>query len=237
LSNNTNLFVDSLPPSEREHLLRHLQPVRLKQKDVVFDLAERIGAVYFPIDCVISLVVPLASGEIIEAAMGGRDGVVGASAALDSKVSLCRGIVQLGGDCLQCEPDTLKRLATERPQLLGFINRHEQTLFAQAQQSAACNVTHPTESRLARWLLRASDLHGSYNLDFTQEFLAEMLGVRRTSITTIARTLQMAGMIKYSRGHIQLLDIEALQDTACECYQTVKTNYDSLLGRSSNSEA
>ena len=102
-------------------------------------------------------------------------------------------------------------------------------LFAQAQQSAACNATHVIESRLCRWLLRAADLHGSDELPLTQEYIAQMLGVRRTSVTLVARTLQEAGMISYRRGHIKLLDIPALQQSACECYSSVKSNYEALL--------
>ena len=95
--------------------------------------------------------------------------------------------------------------------------------------AAACNVTHVIESRLARWLLRAADLRGSDELPLTQEYIAQMLGVRRTSVTVVARTLQEAGMIRYKRGHINLIDVPALQETACECYHTVKMNYDALL--------
>lgn len=109
--------------------------------------------------------------------------------------------------------------------------RHEQTLFAQAQQSTACMANHEIEARLCRWLLRARDLSGSDKLPFTQEFLAEMLGVRRTSVTTVARTLQEAGMIRYSRGHIEILDVDGLQEAACECYQTVKEQYEQMLVR------
>jgi CRP-like cAMP-binding protein len=110
-----------------------------------------------------------------------------------------------------------------------LFGAHEQALLAQAQQSAACNAAHVIESRLARWLLRAADLHGSDELPLTQEYIAQMLGVRRTSVTVVARTLQQAGMIRYRRGHIKLLDMPALQETACECYQTIKLNYDALL--------
>ncbi len=124
---------------------------------------------------------------------------------------------------------TLKALLKDHPAVRTLLSAHEQALFAQAQQSAACNATHVIESRLARWLLRAADLHGEHELPLTQEYIAEMLGVRRTSVTLIARTLQEAGMIHYSRGHIMLVDVRALQDTACECYQTVKLNYDALL--------
>jgi CRP-like cAMP-binding protein len=108
--------------------------------------------------------------------------------------------------------------------------RYEQTLFAQAQQSTACMANHEVNARLCRWLLRARDLSGSDHLPFTQEFSAEMLGVQRTSVTTVARTLQEAGMIKYTRGKIEVLDVEGLREGARECYETIKEQYRQLLG-------
>ena len=108
--------------------------------------------------------------------------------------------------------------------------RHEQTVYAQAQQSAACNASHHVEARLCRWMLRARDLSGSDVLPFTQEFLAEMLGVRRTSVSVVAHTLQQAGFIKYIRGRIQIINVDGLEQAACECYGTVKAHYDALLG-------
>jgi DNA-binding transcriptional regulator YhcF (GntR family) len=174
--------------------------------------------------------VSLSSGEMVEAAMVGRDGVVGASAALDGRVSLSRGIVQLAGAAVVCDLEALKAAALQSPKLLSLLIRHEQTVYAQAQQSAACFATHNVQARLCRWLLRARDLSGGDTLLFTQEYLAEMLGVRRTSVTLVAHTLQAAGFIKYARGKIQILNAEALEDSACECYETVKRHYESLLG-------
>jgi CRP-like cAMP-binding protein len=107
--------------------------------------------------------------------------------------------------------------------------RHEQVLFAQAQQSAACNASHTVEARLARWLLRCRDLTGGDTLELTQEFLGQMLGVRRTSVSLVANTLQKAGLITYSRGHIKVTNLKGLSDTSCECYATVKSHYDRLL--------
>jgi GAF domain-containing protein len=173
--------------------------------------------------------MPLAEGDVVETAMTGRDGVVGAAAALNGRMSLNRAIVQIGGQSLACDLEDFKALAKEHPRVLSLIGSHEQALFAQAQQSAACNATHHLESRLARWLLRTADLRGGDELDLTQEYIAEMLGVRRTSVTLIARTLQQAGIIKYTRGHIKVLDFPALRDTACECYEAVKLNYDTML--------
>lgn len=114
--------------------------------------------------------------------------------------------------------------------LLSTLFRHEQTVYARASQSAACMAAHQMEARLCRWLLRSRDLAGTDSLQFTQGFLAEMLGVKRTSVTLHARTLQQAGMIKYSRGHIEITDVEGLQETVCECYGTVKSYYQALLG-------
>ena len=161
--------------------------------------------------------------------MVGKDGAVGAASALDGKIAMSRAIVQLGGDAMVCDPAIFKSAAMQSEHLISLVMRHEQTLFAQAQQSTACMANHEVDARLCRWMLRARDLSGSDYLPFTQEFLAEMLGVRRTSVTTVAHTLQSAGMIKYSRGKIQILDVEGLQETACECYRTVKEQYQQLL--------
>jgi CRP-like cAMP-binding protein len=170
---------------------------------------------------------------MIEAAMVGRDGVVGASSALDGKIALSRAIVQLAGAGFTCDVDALKGAALQSVSLLSKLIRHEQTVYAQAQQSTACMATHDVEARLCRWMLRARDLADSDTLEFTQEFLAQMLGVQRTSVTSVAHTLQRAGMIKYSRGRIQILDLEALRDTTCECYETVNSHYQALLGSTS----
>jgi len=225
-----NLLLSLLAPSDAKALAPHLRPATFKQHHVLFEAEERIRHVYFPTGAVVSLVITLSTGEIIEAAMVGMDGVVGASAALDGRISLSRGIIQLSGDIVVCDIDALKSAALESPKLLSLLIRHEQTVYAQAQQSAACFATHQVEARLCRWLLRARDLSGSDSLPFTQEYLGEMLGVRRTSVTEVAQSLQEAGLIKYARGKIQVLDAEALQESACECYSSVKSLYEKLIG-------
>jgi Crp-like helix-turn-helix domain len=145
-------------------------------------------------------------------------------------ISLSRGIVQISGEAMMCDVDALKRAALQSQTLLSLLVRHEQTVYAQAQQSAACNASHEVAARLARWMLRARDLSGSDTLPLTQEFLAEMLGVRRTSVSLTAHTLQQASFIKYARGRIQITDLERLRESACECYTTVNSNYQALLG-------
>jgi CRP-like cAMP-binding protein len=225
-----NFVLASLSAGDAASIRPFLQPIDLEHKKVLFEAGDSIDHVYFPTGAVISLVIGLSAGEMIEAAMVGRDGVVGAASSLDGRVSLSRAIVQLAGPALVCDVQDLKGAALQSNTFLAKLIRHEQTLYAQAQQSTACMAAHDVESRLCRWLLRARDLAGSDDLMFTQEFLAEMLGVRRTSITVVAHMLQQAGMIKYSRGKIHILNVDGLRDTACECYESVKAHYAQLLG-------
>ena len=225
-----NQLLDLFSPSDSKLLTPHLKPAKFEQQHVLFEADQQIHHVYFPTGAVVSLVITLSTGETVEAAMVGSDGVVGASAALDGKISLSRGIIQLGGEITVCDTDALNSAALQSPKLLSILIRHEQTVYAQAQQSAACFATHQVEARLCRWLLRARDLSGSDYLPFTQEYLGEMLGVRRTSVTAVAHMLQESGLIKYSRGKIQITDAEGLQESACECYGSVKLLYEKLIG-------
>ena len=204
--------------------------MHLDHEKVLFEAGGRVTDIYFPAGAIISLVVGLSSGEMIEAAMVCKDGVVGAFATLGSNVPVNRAIVQLAGAALTCKVSEFRAVVLKSQSLLSVLFRHEQAVYAQASQSAACMAAHQMEARLCRWLLRARDLSGKDDLQFTQEFLSEMLGVKRTSVTLHARTLQQAGMIKYARGHIQITDVEGLQDTVCECYGTVKSYYQALLG-------
>jgi CRP-like cAMP-binding protein len=226
-----NFLLNKLSPQDHKLLDPHLKRISFKQHHILFQADDQIRQVYFPLSAVISLVATLSTGEMIEGAMVGKDGAVGIAAALDGKVSLSQAIVQLAGDIMICDTDALKAAALESPPLLSLLIRHEQTMYAQAQQSAACFASHHVQSRLSRWLLRARDLSGSNTLSFTQEYLAEMLGVRRTSVTVVAHTLQAAGFISYSRGRIQILNAEGLQESACECYETVKGHYARLIGQ------
>jgi CRP-like cAMP-binding protein len=230
MPNSGNLLLASLSASDAAAIQPHLKSIYLEHEKILFEARSKVAAIYFPTGAIISLVVGLSSGEIIEAAMVGKDGVVGASAAIGGNIPSNRGIVQLAGTAMTCSVDALKSAALQSYTLLSALVRHEQTVYAQASQSAACMAAHHVEARLCRWLLRARDLADSDTLQFTQEFLAEMLGVKRTSVTLHARTLQQAGLIKYSRGKIQITDLEAMQETVCECYGTVKSYYHALLG-------
>jgi CRP-like cAMP-binding protein len=225
-----NHVLASLLASDFELLRPHLKPFVLTHEDLLFDAGETLNWAYFPHSGVISLVVGLADGQLIEAAMVGRDSLVGGSSALDGKVALNRGIVQVEGTATILDADVLREVAEQSVAFRTTLIRHEQALFAQAQQSAACNVTHSVEARLSRWLLRTRDLAGGDKLGLTQEFLAQMLGVRRTSVSLVANTLQKAGLIHYRRGRVEITNLEGLQETACECYATVKAHGERLLG-------
>ena len=229
-----NLLLASLSPGDLAALLPHLKLAHFEQDRTLFEAGDHVEATYFPTSAVVSIVVTLSTGQVVEAAMVGRDGVVGASAALDGQMALSRAIIQLSGDAMVCSLAGLRTAAMQSQPLLSLLIRHEQTLYAQAQQSAACMAAHHVDARLCRWLLRSRDLSRSDTLLFTQEFLAEMLGVNRTSVTVVAHTLQQAGIIKYSRGKIQITNLEGLQDAACECYETVRSQYQGLLGGSGN---
>jgi CRP-like cAMP-binding protein len=227
---STNLLLASLPPENMAALVPHLRVVPLPQETVLFEAGDTIKAVYFPHTGIVSIVVDLASGETIETAMIGRDSLVGGSAALDDEIALNRAVVQVAGVASVVEVGTFRGLAQQSHTFHATLARHRQFILAQAQQSAACNAAHTLEARLSRWLLRCRDLLGSDDVPLTQEFLAEMLGARRTSVTLVASALKQAGFIQYRRGHIRVIDLEGLRDSACECYETNKAQGKRLIG-------
>jgi CRP-like cAMP-binding protein len=227
---STNLLLASLPPENMAALVPHLRVVQLPQETVLFEAGDTIKAIYFPHTGIVSIVVDLASGETIETAMIGRDSLVGGSAALDDDIALNRAVVQVAGVASVVDVGTFRGLAQQSHTFHATMARHRQFILAQAQQSAACNAAHTLAARLSRWLLRCRDLLGSDDIHLTQEFLGEMLGARRTSVTLVASALKQAGFIRYRRGHISVIDVEGLRDSACECYKTNKAQGKRLIG-------
>jgi CRP-like cAMP-binding protein len=225
----SNLFLAALPDADFEALRPHLKPVDLPQGTVLYETGASINQVYFPRSGIVSLVVDLTTGDTIEAAMIGRESVVGASSGLNGQISVCKAIVQIAGAATVVDSHHVRSLAETSPACRAALFRHEQLILVQAQQSAACIANHTIEARLARWLLRCRDLQGSDDLLLTQEFIAQMLSVRRTSVSVVANTLQQAGFVRYRRGHIRILNLEGLQETACECYESVKSQAERLL--------
>src|ERR1700729_627973 len=228
-----NRLLASLRPTDFEVLRPHLKHVELVHQVVLYKTGDPIDRVYFPHSGIISLVVDLTGGQMIEAAMIGRDSMPSGSSALDGLISLNRAIVQLAGDAVTLDVARLREVAHKSSAFRATLIRHEQALFAQAQQSAACNASHTVEARLSRWLLRARDLSGTDTLALTQEFLGQMLGVQRSSVSLVANTLQQAGLITYSRGRIEIVNLGGLQEACCECYGTVKAHYARLVNNAS----
>jgi hypothetical protein len=163
----------------------------------------------------------MASGDFIQAAMVGRDGMVGAAAGWKGQVALNQAAVQVDGVAAAIDAAEFQKIVQRSPTLGAVLMRHEQTIIAEAQQSAACNVTHRLEARLARWLLRCHELAERDEFSATQEDLARILGVRRTSLSLVASVLQQSGAIGYRRGHIKIKDPDALRSAACECHATI----------------
>jgi CRP-like cAMP-binding protein len=229
MAQSPNRLLDSLPQNIFAALQPHLKPVPLPFGAVIAETGKTVEKVYFPHAGVVSLVVEMEVGDMIETAMVGRDGVVNGTSALDGKMSLHKGIVQLEGAASTIASDVLRGIANDFEPFRSILIRHEQVLLSQAQQSAGCNASHTVESRMCRWLLRMRDLAQSNHLKLTQEFLAQMLGVRRTSVSLVAGTLQRAGLIKYRRGNIEIVDVEAVHNGCCECYDKVRENYERLF--------
>jgi len=224
-----NHLLQSLSAAEFEALRPHLEFVDLVRETVLVEAGAPLTHVYLPHSGVISLIVRLSEGQTVEVAMVGRDGLFGAAAALDGGISLTDAVVLLPGTAAILDVARVRAAADRSAAFRTVLIRHEQALLAAAQQSAACNASHSVESRLSRWLLRARELSDNENLPLTQEFLAQMIGVQRNAISIVAHALQQAGIIRYSRGHIEIMNLEGLRAASCECYEAVKAQRDRLL--------
>ena|ERR1700679_345889 len=227
----SNALLTSLPPAVFEYLSPHLRTIELRRAAVIATAGEPLTQAYFPHSGILSLVARLEGGQSVEAAMVGRDSVFGASATLGDPTALNDTFVQQPGSASILEIARLRAVAERDSQFRALLIRHEQALFVQALQSSGCNTVHSLESRLARWLLRARDLGDGDTLDLTQENLSQVLGARRSSVSIVANSLQRAGLIRYSRGHIEITNREGLSAASCKCHEVVKRRYDKLLLR------
>ncbi|SHK81464.1 cAMP-binding domain of CRP or a regulatory subunit of cAMP-dependent protein kinases [Bradyrhizobium lablabi] len=226
---SNNLLLQALPAEDFEMLRPRLEQVDLVKDTVLVEAGAPLTHVYLPHSGVISMLVRLSEGQAVEVAMVGHDSGFGASAALDGGISLTDAVVVLPGTAAKLDVAGFGAAAHRSVTLRSLVARHEQALFAQAQQSVACNASHTVEARLSRWLLRVRDLTDSEALPLTQEFLAQMIGVQRNAVSIVAHAMQQAGVIRYSRGHIEIKDVGALRAMSCECYCAVKTQRDRLL--------
>ena len=224
-----NHLLASLSNADFEMLRPFLQGVELKHETLLAKAGDLFDRVYFPHSGAISLVLRLAQGQMIEVALIGRDSVFGAAGALDGRVALNDAVVQMPGFASALNVVHLRDVAAKSPAFREALIKHAEFVFVQAQQSAACNAAHTIEARLARWLLRARDLAAGDVLHLTQDFLGQMLGVQRSSVSNVANALQEAGLIRYRRGRIEIINPQGLTETSCECYGAVKTQAARLL--------
>lgn len=190
---------------------------------------EPIRHVYFPINCLASLVTVLEDGSSVEAGTVGCEGMVGVPVVLDAGSTPMQTLIQIPGNALRVPAPVIKDLFDRGGKFQKIVRRYIHALFIIASQSAACNRKHSTESRLARWLLMSSDGIGSDDLAITHEFLAAMLGVRRSGVTETAVKLQDEGLIQYKRGGVRIIDRRKLESVACECYQNVRNEFERLF--------
>lgn len=224
-----NGFLTALSDDDFELVRPHLKTVDLAHDLVLVEVDEVLKRAYLPHRGLISLVVRLAKGEHVQVAMVGRDSVFGSFSALGDATALSGAIVLVPGAASTLEIERLRAAADHSPTFRAALIRHGLALYAQIQQTAGCNVAHTVESRLARCLLQMHDLSGSDKLVLTQESMAQMIGARRNSVSLVASTLQQANYIHYSRGHIEITDLEGLGRISCECYAQVKAQYTRLL--------
>ncbi|MBI1682498.1 Crp/Fnr family transcriptional regulator [Caulobacter hibisci] len=224
-----NRLLASLPPEDFGYIAAQLSHQDLEKGKLLYDPGDQIDTVYFPHDCVISLMTLMDNGAAIESATIGREGALGLMAAIAPRQSLSRAIVQAPGGASRISAAALREGVERSPILRDLIDRHNEALFGHAIQSVACNALHGVEARFCRWLLGFRDRIDVDTISLTQEFLADMLGVQRTTVTAVAGALQAKGLIRYRRGVVDILDRAGLEAIACECYGSVRKGYERLL--------
>ena len=224
-----NRLLGALEPASRTRIDSHLEPVPLKLGVVVCEAGGLLKHAYFPQGSVLSLLTVLENGSAIETANIGREGAFGLFAAMYSRASFNRCLVQLEGDMVRCPIDFLKSEFKRSEHVRDLFVSYSETLLSQVQQTVACNAMHTTEEKMCRWLLMMHDRAEGEALPYTHEFLSEMLGANRKSVTLAAQSMQGAGLISYRRGKIQVLDRPGLEKASCECYAIVKDRFDAFL--------
>jgi len=225
----SNRLLGALEPDSRKRIDPHLEPVDFKLGDMVCDAGGLLKHAYFPQGSVLSLLTVLENGAAIETANIGREGAFGLFAAMYSRVSFNRCIVQLEGHTVRCPIQVLQYEFKNSEHVRDLFVSYSETLLSQVQQTVACNSMHTTEERMCRWLLMMHDRAGGEALPYTHEFLSHILGANRKSVTLAAQAMQNAGLISYRRGTIQVMDRLGLEKASCECYAIVKERFDAFL--------
>ena len=224
-----NGLLAALPAAEWERWLPLLEAVEMPLGQVLYESGSTLSHVYFPTDAIVSLLYVMENGASAEIAVVGNEGVVGISLFMGGESTPSRAVVQSAGQGYRLSAKTIKQEFDHSGPVLHLLLRYTQALITQMAQTAVCNRHHSLDQQLCRWLLLSLDRLGGSELVMTQELIANMLGVRREGVNEGAAKLQRAGLIRYSRGHISVLDREGLEKRTCECYAVVKREYDRLL--------
>jgi len=217
-----NSLLAALPRKECRHLIDDMEQVALTYGEILYEPGQQILHVYFPNDSVVSLLTLVDQHQALEVGLVGREGMVGIPLALEIGISPVRALVQGTGTAMRMKAAPFLEELRQSQALRRELHRYTYALMAQITQTAACNRFHVVEARLARWLLMTHDRMQSSPFRLTQEFLSDMLGVRRVGVTKAARTLQQNKLISYSRGNITILDRKGLEAASCSCYKVVK---------------
>ena len=217
-----NLLLGSLSDSDFAMIAPWLTSTVLKQGTLLQEAGEPVDSVYFPHSGMLSLLAVMTDGTAIELATVGRESAAGAMAGLGLNEAIARTVVQMPGHGSRISAQHFSNAVGGSESLRDLVIRHNEGLMAQVQYTAACNSLHKLEARLCRWILQTRDRADSDELPLTQEFLAEMLGVRRTTVTIVAQLLQQSGLIRYHRGHIKIVDRAGLEKSSCECYRSIR---------------
>ena len=224
-----NRLLAALPDAEWKRWEPQLEPVDMPLGKVLYESGRKLTHVYFPTTCIISLLYVLEDGASAEIAVVGHDGLVGVSLFMGGESTTSRAVVQSAGQGFRLKANLMMQEFNRAGAVLHLLLRYTQALITQMAQTAVCNRHHSLDQQLCRWLLLSLDRLPSNELLMTQELIANMLGVRREGVTEAAGDLHKAGLIRYLRGHITVLDRDGLQRRTCECYAVVKKEYDRLL--------
>jgi CRP-like cAMP-binding protein len=224
-----NQLLAALSAGELKRLYSNLQLISMPVGNVLYESGSQLEYVYFPTDCIVSLLYLMKDGASAEIAVVGNEGLVGISLFMGGETTPSRAMVQSAGHAFQLRAEVMKEEFARGAMLQHLLLRYTQALITQMTQTGVCNRHHAVEQQLCRWLLLRLDRLSTSELVTTQDLIASMLGVRREAVTEAAGKLQDAGLIRYSRGHITILDRPGLESKVCECYAVVKREYDRLL--------
>jgi CRP-like cAMP-binding protein len=232
-----NWLLDALPSDAYQRLVDNLVPVHFSLGQVIYESGAHMENVLFPTTSHVSLLYTMVDGATAEMGLVGNEGVVGISLFMGGQTTPNRAVVQGAGDALKLQVKPMQAEFERGGDFQHLLLRYTQALITQISQTAVCNRLHSVEHRLCRWLLMTRDRTQSDRLRMTQEFISNMLGVRREGVTNAAQGLQHRGLISYARGHIQILDRKGLESCACECYAVVRVEHDRLLSHSDHRSA